>query len=407
MLASVYKNVYKLVNTPPALSTFEGLSDRALAKKLGISTAYLSLLHNGRRPLTPQLLARIRAIFPQINLPEDRLIILRRFFAYVTRGEEMDNNTSIDSLITQFLTAKEAAGKATDTLTFYRDNLARIHWWLATTNGPTQISQVTPPVLRALLVYVRTATNRWGIGSTSSRKLASISTVDAYWRTLQAFFSWLVKEEILEAEANPMNKIPRSDLPRIIKQDIPLPLIKRVIQDCGRSRFTAARNKAIILFFLDTGVRLGACSGLNLADINLETGLTRVWEKGGQQVLVHLNSTALDALKEYLSLRRHFDNPALWLKEDGTPMSKAAIQTMVRRLRKHGGNARWTPHAFRNTFAINLLRGGADTFSLQTLGGWKDLEMPRHYTEALKIEDAVRVHGKTSPADRMAKGKDY
>jgi site-specific recombinase XerD len=203
-----------------------------------------------------------------------------------------------------------------------------------------------------------------------------------------------------------MKKIPRPTYPRKIIQDIPLPLIKEVIQHCGRSRFIAIRNRAIILFFLDTGVRLGACYGLSLTDINLETGLARVWEKGGRQILVHLNETALAALKDYLAVRRRFTSQALWLKEDGTPLSKSAIQTMVRRLRNHGGNARWTPHTFRNTFAVNLLRGGADTFSLQTLGGWKDLEMPRHYTQALKIEDAIRVHSRASPADRMAAGRD-
>jgi site-specific recombinase XerD len=318
----------------------------------------------------------------------------------------MDTQPGIDILITQFLTAKQAAGKSPATLSFYRDNLARIRWWLATTNSPTEISLITPPVLRTLLVYVRTASNRWGIGSTSSQKPASMSTVDAYWRTLQAFFSWLVKEDVITAEANPMKKIPRPTYPRKIIQDIPLPLIKEVIQHCGRSLFIAIRNKAIILFFLDTGVRLGACHGLSLTDINLETGLARVWEKGGRQILVHLNETALAALKDYLAVRRQFTNPALWLKEDGTPLSKSAIQTMVRRLRNHGGNARWTPHSFRNTFAVNLLRGGADTFSLQTLGGWKDLEMPRHYTQALKIEDAIRVHSRASPADRMAAGRD-
>ena len=57
--------------------------------------------------------------------------------------------------------------------------------------------------------------------------------------------------------------------------------------------------------------------------------------------------------------------------------------------------------------ALTLLRGGADTFSLQILGGWKDLEMPRHYTEALKIEDAMRVHSKASPADMMAANMEF
>ena len=160
----------------------------------------------------------------------------------------------------------------------------------------------------------------------------------------------------------------------------------------------------MILVFLDTGVRLGGCHSMTMTDTDPETGLVTVWEKGGQQVTVHLNETARKALKEYLSLRSQFSNNSLWLKDDGTPLTKSAIQSIIRRLKKYGVDLRWTPHAFRATFAINLLRGGADTFTLQTLGGWKDLEMPRKYTRALTAEDAFRVHRKASPADRMENG---
>jgi len=74
---------------------------------------------------------------------------------------------------------------------------------------------------------------------------------------------------------------------------------------------------------------------------------------------------------------------------------------MIRRLKKLGGNVRWSPHTFRNTFAINYLRGGGDPFTLQILGGWEDLEMPRHYCAALKVEDAFKIHFRVSPADAI------
>jgi integrase/recombinase XerD len=51
------------------------------------------------------------------------------------------------------------------------------------------------------------------------------------------------------------------------------------------------------------------------------------------------------------------------------------------------------------TFAINLLRAGGDAFSLQMLGGWTSLDMPRRYTRAMKAEDAIRVHKRASPVE--------
>jgi hypothetical protein len=82
---------------------------------------------------------------------------------------------------------------------------------------------------------------------------------------------------------------------------------------------------------------------------------------------------------------------------------KTGLQIMIRWLSKLGGNICWSHHNFRSTFSTNFLRAGGDPFTLQILVGWTDLEMPRHYTEALKAEDAFRVHIKASPADSLSR----
>jgi len=392
-----------LFNQLSLIQQHQQLSDRALARTLGISRSHLSYLHRGLRKPSHALVTRIIAIFPQLGylFPEE-LIISRPFFASITRRENMDaKKTSLKQASQNFLIAKQAEGKSKDTMSFYGENLERIIWWFDTFRPVKFIEEITTHHLRELLVYVRTATNRWRIGSISSRKPATKSTVDAYWRTLQSLFSWLVREEIIDPQANPMKKIPRPDFSIPIIKDIPLKLIKKASEESGRTIFTAARNRAIILVFLDTGVRLGAISGMTVSNTDPETGLATLLEKGGRELVIHLGKTSLVALRQYLTVRQDFDSDSLWLKEDGTPLKKSAIQSMIRRLKRFGGGVRWTPHTFRNTWAINLLRGGADTFSLQTLGGWVDLEMPRRYTRAMKIEDAINVHKKASPADRM------
>jgi len=66
---SVNKNSSKTVNNDQFTTTFLnnisstqtklGLSDRALAKKLGISNAYLSYIKRGERKITPAFLEKI------------------------------------------------------------------------------------------------------------------------------------------------------------------------------------------------------------------------------------------------------------------------------------------------------------------------------------------------------------
>jgi len=125
-------------------------------------------------------------------------------------------------------------------------------------------------------------------------------------------------------------------------------------------------------------------------------------EKGDKPNVVHIGDTTLSYIQKYLETRENISNEYLWINQNGKRTQKSAIQIMIRRLSKYGGDYRWTPHTFRKTWSINMLRGGAGVFSLQILGGWKDLEMPRRYTRAMNIEDAVRVHKKASPGDRLA-----
>lgn len=150
-------------------------------------------------------------------------------------------------------------------------------------------------------------------------------------------------------------------------------------------------------------MRLSECAGIKLTDLNMEAGLVRVLGKGGIERLVSLGKNARAALKAYLDQRIDQDSGHLWINKNGEALGRSGLQIMVWRLSKLGGNVRWSPHTFRNTFAVNFLRDGGDVFSLQILGGWTDLEMPRHYTAALKAEDAFRVHTRASPADALSR----
>ena len=91
----------------------------------------------------------------------------------------------------------------------------------------------------------------------------------------------------------------------------------------------------------------------------------------------------------------------MWVCDDSKRLSRSGIQGIFRRLKRLGGGVRWSAHTLRATWAVNLIRNGADTFSLQILGGWNDIEMPKHYTRALSIDDALRVHRRASPGDRF------
>ena len=74
---------------------------------------------------------------------------------------------------------------------------------------------------------------------------------------------------------------------------------------------------------------------------------------------------------------------------------------MIRHLKTINPSIKISPHVFRHTFAIDLLRAGGDIYALQTLGGWEDLAMPKMYSEAVQKEHALMVHEKASPVDYL------
>lgn len=53
----------------------------------------------------------------------------------------------------------------------------------------------------------------------------------------------------------------------------------------------------------------------------------------------------------------------------------------------------------RHAFALSFLRADRNSFNLQYLLGHSSLEMVRHYTATLGMEDALEAHIKASPAD--------
>ena len=227
---------------------------------------------------------------------------------------------TLESLLQNFLTAKQVEGKSKATLAFYRDNLTRFLWWLHDNSRIQEVRRIEPLLLRSFLSYIQTTPNRWKVGSKSSERLPTIATVDAYWRTLQAFFSWLVCEEILKAEKNPMSKLPRPKLAKKVVQDIPLPLIKLALATWDENTFTGARNRAILLMLLDTGMRLLECSGLLSADVDLTNGQVKVLGKGNKERFVRIGRNTRQAIESYMIFRQDKPCPSLWLTKMGKPL---------------------------------------------------------------------------------------
>ena len=94
------------------------------------------------------------------------------------------------------------------------------------------------------------------------------------------------------------------DFPKVQKKD-PSPLsakqIKHLLSVVGEyaTRGSLLRDRAILLLFLGTGIRLSGLVHLDREDVDLEERIIRVRRKGGKEQIVELNSTVVEAMRKY------------------------------------------------------------------------------------------------------------
>ncbi len=263
--------------------------------------------------------------------------------------------------------------------------------------GDVEIDKIMGEDLIDYLTHLRTdyKPNRPS-GDTSP---LSYSSLDNHWKCQRSFWGWC--EKILEIE-RPDRHLPRpkGKLPEVrpFTQDE----IKALVGGCmkGRvaKRITGARDKAIIMLMLDTGIRIGELLRLRVKDVNIESGEVHIrpFESSikSKSRTVFMGKATRRVIWIHLSERDNLvpESPLFDIKYQ-------AIRMVLRRLGERVGIDHVRPHRFRHTFAIQYLRNGGDVFTLQRLLGHSSLGMVKHYL-SIADADAEDAHRRASPVDR-------
>jgi len=235
--------------------------------------------------------------------------------------------------------------------------------------------------------------------SCQERGLKPTSILNHY-KCLKAFCNWLVNENLITE--SPMRNIKPPKVPRMIIKPFSRCDIDNLLLLCSGNRFLDFRNRAIILVFIDTGLRLSELAAIQIQDVDFDHGSIKVMGKGSKERVVGIGRATQKALLKYLLMRTD-DFDCLWVTEERQPFQRRGIQIDIKRLAVRAGitDAKRGPHTFRHTAATMALRNGASPFDVQSLLGHSTLAMTRRYTETVNSEDALKAHRKFSPVDNM------
>ena len=276
---------------------------------------------------------------------------------------------------TDFMLSRQAMNCTPSTLAFYKFTVGKFLEWIEE-RGATKPEEVTARYVRE---YIAKLVSEGKKDTTVWDHARAINTMLFFWQG-EGYTPTLIKFE----------------LPKLAKKRLPVltaEQLREVIKSCN------VRDKAIVLFRADSGLRRAETINLNWADLDMQSGLVRVKQsKGKKDRSAVIGARTRRALLVYRKTLADRDG-VLFQSKNGERFTGSGILRVFQRLTRRTG-IHVTPHALRRTFVILSLRNGMNPLHLQNLGGWTDLEMVQHYAQMVN-EDLLQEHKAHSPIDNL------
>jgi integrase/recombinase XerC len=278
-----------------------------------------------------------------------------------------------------------------NTLRSYRVDLTQCLEFCAGHREGLRVDQVTYQDLRAFLAGALKRNRK----TTVARKLSALRTYFKYLQRLGAL------------SHNPAKLAPSPKLEKVLPHYLSVDEAFHLLGEPQADDFGTSRDKAILEVFYGGGLRLSELAGLSLKDLELASGVLRVWGKGAKERLAFLGEPATAALSDYLPRRlRHLAHyktdgeTALFLNSRGRRLSTRGVARVVAKwVRLSGLSPGLTPHGLRHSFATHLLEGKADLRAVQELLGHASISTTGRYTH-LNLDYLMEEYDKAHPRSK-------
>ncbi|MCB1685114.1 MAG: tyrosine recombinase XerC [Pseudomonadales bacterium] len=221
--------------------------------------------------------------------------------------------------------------------------------------------------------------------------------------SVRSFFRYLESRRLLKANPAASVKAPKAPrrLPATLDTDQAAKLFSyEADTPIGK------RDKAILELFYGSGLRLSELVGIDIGDLDLDSGFVRVIGKGSKARQVPIGSHCLRAIEAWLRCRElPRRSQPLFTGGRGTAAitrgnSRISVRTVQQRLKRIailqlGSNA-LHPHMLRHSFASHLLESSGDLRAVQELLGHSDISTTQIYTH-LDFQHLAKVYDAAHP----------
>lgn len=230
----------------------------------------------------------------------------------------------------------------------------------------------------------------YGISASSrSRKLSALKS---FYKYLTVRTKQVVNNPVADLEYPKIRK----SLPKYLTLEQSAALINSV------SGPHEKRDRAILLLFLNCGIRRSELVGLNIQDIYEDR--IRVVGKGNKERIVYFGASCRRALDDYLIERNKKvipDNRALFISRNNNRITVTAVHRLVKKYLLMAGldPDQYSAHKLRHTAATMMLSGGVDVKTVQEVLGHENLNTTQIYTHIENTE--LKIAAEANPLSKL------
>jgi site-specific recombinase XerD len=313
------------------------------------------------------------------------------------------SKNSLKHLLDMYRLSNEVEGKSPKTVGWYNEMLRLFTRYLVTKPAASNIEAFSIDLVKDYILYLRQKRRFKGHPYTPEQdSRLSVKTIQCHVRALKAFSSWLYSEGYTTENRLRNLKLPKAPVTMI--EPLTPDEINNIITSINKTYSSGARNHAIFVTLLDTGLRASEAVGITLGNLNLDDGFVKVMGKGAKERIVPVGKHVRMVLFSYIEKTRPqvassaCDN--LFLSSTGKPITANTLKLVFSRLARTSGVKRLHAHLCRHTFATNYLLNGGDIFSLKEILGHTTFEMVNHYLHFTSSQ-ITSQHHKYSPMDKL------
>ena len=229
-------------------------------------------------------------------------------------------------------------------------------------------------------------------GIAPAARARKLSALKSFYKYLTVRTKQLTNNPVADLEYPKLRK----SLPKYLTLEQSSALLKAV---SGQNQ---ARDYAILMLFLNCGIRRSELVGLNLTDVYDDR--IRVVGKGNKERFVYFGTACRKAIDAYLVERHKLvltDNKALFGSRNSNRISKDAVHQLVKKaLLKAGLDAtQFSAHKLRHTAATMMLSGGVDVKTVQEVLGHENLNTTQIYTHIENTE--LKLAAEANPLSKL------